>query len=276
MTVAEKQGSQIIAASHSEVLLNEAAERDVVIAFVGKPHRIDGRGRQVLKSLTDIGFDQFYQAEQTGWVLYLEGPTDFAILQAFAQTLEHPAKTFFERPFVHYVATNLPQKARNHFHGLREAKNDFVGLALFDRMGKKLQKDQPLLEMMWKRREIENYLCMEEVLLAYARADQPDDLFGLTERQRREQVMLETIAEISAALKIFGKPAPWSPDLKASDDFFDPLFRKYFEKLGLPNLMRKTDYHVLARLVPQEKIDPEITEKLDAIVAVAKKAKPQE
>jgi len=274
--VAEKQGSQVIAASHSEVVLNEAAGRDVVIAFVGQPHRIDGRVDQVLKSLTDIVFDQFYQAEQTGWVLYLEGPTDLAILQAFAQTLSHPVGAFWDRPFVYYVASNLPQKAREHFYGLHEAKNDLVGLALFDRLNKKLQKDRPLVEIMWKRREIENYLCMEEVLLAYARADQPDDLFGQAERQRREQIMLEAIAEISAALKIFGKPAPWSPDIKATDDFLDPLFRKYFEKLGLPNLMRKTDYHVLARLVPKEKIDPEVIEKLDAIVAVAKKAKPQE
>ena len=49
--VADKQGSQIIAASHSEVVLNEAADRDVVIAFVGRPHRIDDRGSQVLKAL---------------------------------------------------------------------------------------------------------------------------------------------------------------------------------------------------------------------------------
>ncbi len=38
--IAEKMGSQVIAASHSEVVLNEAADRDVVIAFVGKPHRL--------------------------------------------------------------------------------------------------------------------------------------------------------------------------------------------------------------------------------------------
>lgn len=81
---AEAQGCQVIAASHSEVLLNEAAERDIVVAFVGKPHRIDDRGSQVLKSLRAIGFDQYYQAEQVGWVLYLEGSTDLAVLQAFA------------------------------------------------------------------------------------------------------------------------------------------------------------------------------------------------
>lgn len=104
--------SQIIAASHSEVLLNEAADRDVVIAFVGKPHRIDDRGSQVLKSLKDIGFEDYYLAEETGWVLYLEGSTDLAILQAFARRLHHPAKALLERPFVHYVANQPPQGER--------------------------------------------------------------------------------------------------------------------------------------------------------------------
>ena len=42
--VARETGSQIVAASHSEVLLNEAASQDVVVAFVGRPHRIDDRG----------------------------------------------------------------------------------------------------------------------------------------------------------------------------------------------------------------------------------------
>lgn len=144
--IAEKQGSQIIAASHSEVLLNEAAGRDVVIAFVGKPHRIDDRGSQVLKSLTDLGFDQYYQAEQTGWVLYVEGASDLAILSAFAATLKHPAARLLERPFVHYVTTNLPQKAREHFYGLREAKADLIGFALCDRLEKELQKVRHLLK----------------------------------------------------------------------------------------------------------------------------------
>jgi len=88
--------------------------------------------------------------------------------------------------------------------------------------------------------------------------------------------MQESIAEISSALKTLKKLDPWSSDIKATDDFLDPLFDKYFEKLGLPNLLRKADYHILARLVPKDKIDPEITEKLDAIVEIAKKAKPRE
>ncbi len=271
--VAGEQGSQIIAASHSEVVLNEAADRDLVIAFVGKPHRIDDRGSQVLKALRDIGFDQYYQAEQTGWVLYLESSADLSILRAFAKLLNHSALEFLERPFVHYVESNLPQRAREHFQGLREAKSDLVGIAIFDRLEKELQNGQPLEEMMWRRREIENYFCTEDVLLSYARHDLPDDLFGRAESEQRGQTMRECITEVTEALRTLDKPDPWSPDIKTSDDFLDPLFKKFFGKLNLRLQLRKSEYHILASFMPKDKLDHEIKEKLDAIVKVAKKAK---
>jgi ABC-type taurine transport system ATPase subunit len=274
-TVAARQESQIIAASHSEIVLNEAAGRDLVVAFVGRPHRIDARASQVLKALVDIGFDQYYQAEVKGWVLYLEGATDLAILQTFARTLEHPAAAVLQLPFVHYMSTNLPNRAREHFFGLCEAKRDLVGLALFDRIDNPLRTDTALMELMWQRREIENYLCQEDVLLAYARHDQADDLFGRAEAARRETVMRECIRETANALRIIRRLDPWSNDVKASDDFLDPLFDLYFKTLGLPNLLRKSDYYILAGFVPKMEISPEVAAKLDAILQVVTKAKPR-
>jgi len=274
INVAEKQGSQVIVASHSEIVLNEAVGRDVVIAFVGKPHRIDDRGPQVLKALRDIGFDQYLQAQETGWVLYLENSTDLTILQAFAKSLNHEAKDYLERPFIKYVETNLPEKARDHFYGLREAKNNLVGIAIFDRLEKELKQEGPLTELMWRRREIENYFCTEEVLLAYAIYDLADDLFGIAEIEPRKNAMRNAISEVTSAFRALNKPDPWSPDIKATDEVLDILFQKYFQALKLPLQLRKAEYHILASLMPKEKLDPEITEKLDAIVAVAKKAKP--
>jgi hypothetical protein len=169
---AREQRSQIIAASHSEVILNEAADRDVVVAFVGKPHRIDDRGSQLLKSLKEIGFEHYYQAEQVGWVLYLEGSTDLAILRAFADTLVHPARDVLERPFVHYIQ-NQPQRAREHFYGLREAKPDLVGFMLCDHLDRPLQPTAELREQMWQRREIENYLCQPDTPSHRARKRRP-------------------------------------------------------------------------------------------------------
>ena len=130
---ASRCGSQIIAASHSEVILNEAAGKHLAIAFVGKPHPIDGGRSQVRKALAEIGFEQYVQAEQNGWVLYLEGSTDLAILQAFARRLGHRAAGGLERPFVHYVG-NQPAKAKRHYFALREALPELRGVALFDRL----------------------------------------------------------------------------------------------------------------------------------------------
>jgi len=273
---AESQSCQVIAASHSEVLLNEAADRDVVVAFVGKPHRIDDRRNQVLKSLRSIGFDQYYQAEQTGWVLYLEGSTDLAILQAFADSLRHPASAILEQPFVHYVA-NLPSKAREHFFGLREAKPDLLGVAVFDSIPQELDEAGSLCELKWQQREIENYLCFPQTLLAYAEQvldGGPGPLFEPAVRERQRDAMQQAMDEVSAALKTLGRPDPFGREGKASDDFLGPVFQKYFDKLQVRNLMQKTDYHILARLVPKELLDPEVAEKLDHIVQTATRARP--
>lgn len=272
-SLAERQGSQVIAASHSEVVLNEAADRDVVVAFVGQPHRIDDRGSQVAKSLKDIGFEDYYLAEEKGWVLYLEGSTDLAILRAFAETLGHEAARHLERPFFHAVGNQVSQ-IRRHFWGLKEAKPDLVGIAILDNRERPLPEDLGAEGLVWQRREIENYLCSEEVLLAYARYDEPDDLFALAESQHREESMRAAIERVSTALETLRGLGPFSPQIKATDDFLDPLFETYFKALGLPNLLRKSDYHELARLVPAEDLDPEITAKLDAIVTVAEQATP--
>jgi predicted ATPase len=278
VNVARENGNQVIAASHSEVLLNEAADRDVVIAFLGKPHRINDRGSQVQKALRDIGYEDYYQAEQTGWLLYLEGSTDLANLRAFAEKLDHQeALQALERPFVYYVG-NQPAEVRRHFHGLREAVPDLLGIAIFDRLEQDMPADLGAKGLTWNRREIENYLCHPETLYAYAEAlphhEAVGPLFAVSESSRRVQAMRESIQEVERALQTLGKGSPWEMNTKVSDDFLTPLFDTYFKKLGIPNVMAKKNFHELALLVPREKIDPEVKDKLDAIVEIKRKARP--
>ena len=278
---ARASGGQIIAASHSEVLLNEAADRDLVIAFVGRPHRLaeGDRGSQVSKALREIGFEQYYQAEQTGWVLYLEGSTDLSVLQALARRTGHDdAVRALERPFVHYVA-NQPREVQRHFHGLREAIPKLRGVALFDRLERALPDLRPVESLVWQRREIESYLCSRTTLESYAASvttgDVPGPLFVRPEAERRVDAMREAIDEIASALERLGRGSPWDPGTKASDDFLAPLFRAYFGKLDLPeNLMTKKSFYELAEHVPPGELDPEVGEKLDAIAAVAAGAAP--
>ena len=280
-TVASDNGNQIIAASHSEVLLSEAGQRDMVVAFVGKPHRIDNRSSQVRKALEEVGFDHYYQAEQAGWVLFLEGSTDLAILQALARKLNHTeAMRALERPYVHYVG-NQPVAAQNHYHALREAVPHLNGVALFDRLEREAPSDAHMLILIWRRREIESYICTQRTLEEYVAGEidqefAEEPLFAQQERNRRLSAMHESIEEIEDAMETIGQSSPWSEDLKVSDDFLTPLFRNYSRKLGLPNLMDKKDFYELADHVPEDELDPEVTEKLDAIAQTAAEAQPMQ
>lgn len=278
--VAFSNGSQIIAASHSEVVLQEAAERDVVVAFVGKPHRIDTRTRrsQVKKALESIRMSDYYLAEQKGWMLYLEGSTDLAILRRLAERLDHPAKKILHGSVpVIYLGSNKPQEARDHFQGLREAKADLAGFALFDKLDRELHSGSQLTERMWLQREIENYLVTPDSLRAFVQLGlKVDDLLEQAESVNRLEILNICINEIVNALKLTSKPDPWGPDIKVTDEFLDPLFKLYYERLGIPQQTFKRDYHGLADVVPIAELPIEVKEVLDDLFAAASKSAPAE
>ncbi len=269
-TVAAQTGSQIIAATHSEVVLTEAAGRDTVIAFLGSPHRINDQGAQLRKSLLSIGFEHYMHAETKKWVLYLEGSTDAAILERLAHRLNHKVRDALSSAYIDYLDTNDPPLAQKKFHALREAVPSLQGLALFDRLARPLPPDPYLRFESWKKREIENYICTEEALLAWAIAggvvDQVNDLVEQAQSPQRRDAMQQSISEIAEALRKLGKPSPWDGDLKVSEEFLEPVFAAYNRKLGLPeSLMRKKQFYELADFVPLAQIEDEITEKLNAI-----------
>jgi hypothetical protein len=172
-----------------------------------------------------------------------------------------------EQVFTHPINTNEPQRVRDHFYGLREAKPNLVGIAVMDRLNKNLGEDEFLKIKMWSKREIENYLCQRETLLAYAQTTHGAD--GV-------EAMNSSMLELENALRVVDKSSPWSPQAKVSDDFLSPLFKNYFARLGLFNDMEKDKLYLLAAFVAPDQLDPEITEKLDAILEVAQRAQPRE
>lgn len=56
--------------------------------------------------------------------------------------------------------------------------------------------------------------------------------------------------------------SPWSDETKATDEFLDRLFERFFEALELPNLLRKSDSHELAPFVVPEVLDSKVTDVL--------------
>lgn len=269
------QGSQVICASHSEVVLNEAVERDTVVAFVGKPHVVSGRqGSQILKALKDIGFEHYVQAEQNGWVLYLEGSTDLAFLRAWANKLDHAARQALSKPYVHYLNTNLPSTARNHFNAVKEANSTLLGIAIFDKLEREPQGLQDgFVDLQWTKREIENYLATPEVLLNFARGyDASDDLIEQVEWRQRVDAMQEAISEVEMATQTLGEDL-WADNRKASEQVLPQIFQRYRQKcLDVRLPAGKGEYYKLVEYQKTEHIHKDVIQMLDAILNTYKEA----
>ena len=269
--VAQENRSQIIAASHSEVILDESSD-DTVIAFVGTPHKMEQQ-HQVRQALQDISFADYYLANEAKWVLYLEGGTDLRILQSFARRLkDNDADKALGLPFVKYIADRF-SKAKRHFHGLREAIPDLKCVVLLDRPQQQHRpsSEEGLKALFWKKREIENYFCTRKTLEEYVSVTTRRDGLGGLILAARLKIMQQSIDEVEQAIKALNKKSPWGPDLKVSDEFLIPLFRRYFAGIGKPNTMGKGSFYELVDCIPLEEIDSEIKEKLNAIVEVARK-----
>ncbi|GAB2583594.1 ATP-dependent nuclease [Spirosoma areae] len=104
-TVANETQSQLIIASHSEVVLDEAAEASNIIAIIDSqaielnPSQSQKR-RQVgylKKALTEIGWERYYLARLKKHVLYLEGSTDLEMLKRFAEKVNVNALSFWKK-----------------------------------------------------------------------------------------------------------------------------------------------------------------------------------
>lgn len=260
--VLKEENSQLIVATHSEVILAEAIQRDKIIAFIGKPHVILGK-EQILKSLNYIGFDEYILAAERGWVLYLEGATDLEILRKFAELLEHPVSKHLEAPFVKYVQNHYGE-SRKHFFGLREATPTLKGVALYDQLPGVALTDAILKEMMWERCEIENYLPLPEILYRYA--EQPaETLFTQHDLGLMEKLVAGEIPPAALA----DKSHAWWTKTKMSDDFLDKVIGHYFVDRKMPVMLSKGGYHTLVQFAKKDEIAKEVVEKLDAIYAIA-------
>jgi AAA domain, putative AbiEii toxin, Type IV TA system/AAA domain len=267
-STASRLGSQLVIATHSEVVLNEA-ECATVVAFIGNPHPVR-QTKELRKALSLLGFDQFIQAEIAGWVLYLEGSTDLTALRLLAEKVNPQAAIALDRPF-HVYVLNQVDEARKHFFGLREAYPDLRGIAVFDNTPDvSLAVQSPLVELKWARRELENYFCSPTLLRRWVeKSSSVDDLFGLAELDKRRSAMDESIQENTTPTAFRDPTHEFWKKSKVSDDYLPTIFSSFFKKLNLPVSVNKSDYAELAKLLLPEEVDPDIVGILSKIVSVA-------
>lgn len=253
--VAAAKRTQLILATHSEVLL-DLSSPEQVISFVRKPpsklaHQIDrDRLREALKRLSTT---DLLLAEQSGAILYVEDGSDERVLSAWARVLGHEAAAFLDRPFVHPLRGNSLKEARDHFFAFRSVMEDVRGLVILDGDDREfLDGATPdgLVVSRWRRYEIENYLLIPRAIAAVGDWG-PDTLI--------EEAVLRVFHEqVPAGADLFGEAIALR-ESKASIELLPGLLRAAGRELP------KRDYFLIAEQMRLDEIHPEVKEKLDLI-----------
>ena len=291
--LAARNDSQIVLVTHSEVILNEALERNLTLLLGGTAYELAPR-QDILTALRHYGAEHYIRARQRGYVLYVEGGTDLDVLRALATRLGHRAADVWdENANVYYVQDNYPEQDQaselerveqgfglspdQHFFALRPMLAELRGLAIRDRNGRQREDSERggLATSYWRRYEIENYIVTPEVLRACA-ADAYRDLplfdrFRLETDEVLDELVLDRVFDgrqrdflTWKEMSVDAARLLWearTAQLKLSD-FAEEFFRRLASKLDHAMLLRKRDLHRLVRFMDAETIPEEVSEKL--------------
>ena len=270
-STAARHGSQLIVATHSEVVINTVEPRELVVTLSQPRLVADNQERsRLISSLRVLSNADVTQALVVRGILYVEDYTDINILRAWAETLQHRASGLLMtelmwKPTAFQVQQGRPGRgitAREHFAALQLVRDDLPGLELVDGDAHEGVGDTPLTgnglqRVRWRRYEIESYLIHPEALARFVTAQvgagiARQHIDGMLTWWRREwppAVVEDPLGD-----------HPFLNGTKARTDLLPPLLEAA-EIFMLPY----TRYHEIAALMLPEEIHPEVSEKLDAI-----------
>jgi ABC-type branched-subunit amino acid transport system ATPase component len=295
--IATENHSQVVIVTHSEVILEEALDRNLTLLLDGKADDLAAK-KEIRDTLKHFGAEHYVKARERGYVLYVEGGTDIDMLRAFADHLDHPvAKIWDERINSFYVQNNYPNQTleaelarveggfgitpKEHFFALRTMIPDLRGLAILDNDGRNPEgfDSGGLNIVFWQRYEAENYFITPDILRNFAREQYSDlELFDRFQTETEEvlsQLILERLfAGNTRDFNTWKNAATeasqllWEAKterLKLSD-FAEEFFRRLAQKLGHAMLLKKGELHRLVPYIERATVSQEVTEKLDLLL----------
>jgi ABC-type multidrug transport system ATPase subunit len=294
--IAHRNESQVVLVTHSEVILDEALERNLTLLVEGQAEDL-AKKQDIRNTLKLFGADHYVKARERGYVLYVEGGTDVDMLRGLAERMQHPVmKIWDERINSFYVQNNHSQQdlvaelerveggfgttPREHFFALRALLPELLGFAILDSDGRNRPSSQEggLQVCYWRRYEAENYFITPEVLRRYASQQLEEyDLFqgfGAEIEASLSELILERVfagvVEDYAAYRDVPATAArliWearTERIKLSD-FAESFFRLLSQRTGGPMLLTKGEFHLLIPLVEPASIPAEVTAVLDSL-----------
>jgi len=297
--IAAENLSQVVMVTHSEVILDEALDKNLTLLMDGKADDL-ARKPEIKNSLKHFGADHYIKARERGYVLYVEGGTDVDMLRALAERLQHPiAAVWDERINTFYVQNNYPDVSleselerveggfgvtpRAHFNGLSNLLPDLKGLAILDNDGlnRKNSTEGRLNLTYWRRYEAENYFVTPDVLRRFALGDKAmPQLFDASELEVDEvldALVLEQVFEsVDANFQVWKQASPeaarlvWEATTQRFklSSFAEEFFRRLAGRMGGSMLLTKGELHRLVVMVDPKMIAAEVGEKLDLLLSL--------
>jgi len=256
--LAEKNHSQLIIATHSEVLVDDTPP-EKILSFYGDPHALLKKTdrdevREALKRLSAMDITR----SEAKRVLYVENESDFRILCAWARILSHPILEWIEGENVYYypMRGRNPREAKAHFFALRAIHAGMKGLILIDGDDKETPerdiKTNGLEIFKWERYEIENYLLHPESIGRFV-----------------EPILGPLFSDIAVkAMKNMLPPAVMSDPL-ANHDYLErtpaskELLPRILEGLDVP----KAEYYRIAEAMKPEELHDDIGKFFDSLAS---------
>lgn len=259
--LAAKNRAQLIVATHSEVILAATAAARVTSFFGQQPHVLVANVqreevREALKRLTSL---DLLLTDQAHGHLYVEDRSDFQILAAWANLLDHPVKQWFNAfPAWSPMKGRKPREARAHFFALRAVKEGLSGLVLLDRDNREddaTENSPPGLHtFIWPRYEIESYLVHPLALIRYV--ERITGGMGVHSEAARNYLR-DTFPPPDLANPLVN--SPFLVGVAASKD----VLPQFFEAAGID--LPKSDFHVLAAQMLPNEVSADVVQCLDAI-----------
>jgi predicted ATPase len=260
-SIAAERRCQLVVATHSEVLIEDTSP-DRILSFYSAPRVLiaDTERDQVREALKRLTAMDILLADGAKGVLYLEGETDFNLLQSWARILGHPAHEFFSKmPFWHNNQGRNPAEARGHFFALRAVKPGIPGYLLLDGDNRNLPDREisanGLVISRWRRYEAENYLIHPALLTRFIESKKGGPLFASASEKFLREVLLPG--------EIFSNPLGVH-DYLNNTSASKSILPRFFQNASLD--IRKNEYYQVADQMLPEEISDDVKFKLDEIV----------
>ena len=251
---AERTKSQLLVATHSDVIINEASLGDLRLVGCGL---VTVGTSSIVKEVLRLENKVLILARTEPGILYLEGESDLYDLREWARVMGHRLLAFLDKPFWEPTAEGRGEDpAARHFGALRQMAPEVKGVELRDGDRKTPGKaSDGLLRLKWKQMEIENYLLQQSALERFVKQEQGEDAAQRV-RQYMERVLPAGLYE--------KPPFDAAVDVLASTKGSEVLSR-ILQEAGLQ--LTKTEYCRIAAQMRPEEIHPEVREKLDDMAA---------